>query len=78
MICGPWLTNGGHLLRLLIVTAAMAALFLSPAFASGTGIGKGTPGAVTTPNPCGQGDTYDAATGVCTRPDGTTYKPAPH
>jgi hypothetical protein len=65
-------------MRLLIVTAAAAALFLSPAFASGTGIGKGTPGTVTTPNPCTQGDTYDPAKDLCTRPDGTTYKPAPH
>ncbi len=72
-------TKGANM-RLLIVTAAVTALFLSPAFAgSGTGIGKGTPGSVTTPaNPCAQGDTWDAAKGVCTRPDGTTYKPAPN
>ena len=68
-------------MRLLIATAAITAILISPAFASGTGIGKGssTPGTTTTPtNPCGQGDTWDAAKGVCTRPDGTTYKPVPN
>lgn len=71
-------------MRTLIITAALTALFLSPAFASGTGIGKGNQS--TTPdttlpqtpvNPCLQGEIYDATRNLCIRPNGEAYTPVP-
>lgn len=63
----------------MFVTAVVAVLFASPVLVGcNTGIGKGSPttsSTKTTTNPCKPGDTYDAATGLCTGTDGKTYKP---
>jgi len=70
-------------MRMIIASLAVA-LLVSPALASsgGTGTGKGspTPGTTTVQqpvNPCQQGETYDAAKNLCTRPNGETYTPVP-
>ena len=71
-------------MRLLIATAALTALFLSPVFASGTGIGKGSPPTTGTTqpappvNPCLQDEIYDAVRNLCIRPNGEAYTPVPH
>lgn len=79
-------------MRLLIVAAAFAVLISVPAYASGgTGTGKGNetvapatvatppamPSNTSVPNPCKEGDTYDATKDLCTATNGKTYTPMP-